>query len=370
MRGIVCLLLTISMIQSLRADESAPSAPATLRAELDAMREKQHVPGAVVGVWRPGQPPLRFELGVADVEESLSIQADQAFRIASISKVFVGQVVLLLAGEGKLSIDVPIGKYVPGVPGGDEITLWHLGNHRSGLFNHIESREVKQAFAAEPQRAWTEDELLQFCFKNKRYFEPGKEHHYSNANTVLLAKVIEQVTGESWQDQLEKRVLRPLELDHTLVPRDNQLPEPHAKGYARGTEEGAFFHRGDKLIDVTNTSPSWWGPAGSMISTLDDLGRAAKPLATGQLLTDAARRRLTDWTNADQAGYEYGFHIERTRGAIGHNGDVPGYQTVMLYFPEHDATVVALTNMYGWSLPGMPADRLAWHTAEVLGLAK
>ncbi len=320
----------------------------------------------MIGVWRPGAAPLRLALGLADVEQSLPMRLSRAFRIASLSKVFVGHIVLQLAGEGKLSVDDSVSKYVPDVPGGDQITLWHLANHRSGLFNHIESREVKQAFAGDTRRIWTIAELRAFSLKIPPYFKPGEQHHYSNANIVLLALVIEKVTGRPWADEVRDRVLRPLEMKHTVIPEGNEMPTDHAEGYTLGTDEGPFFHRGDKLINVTETSPTWWGPAGSMISTLDDLLRAARPLATGQLLTEAMRKELHRWTEADQHGYQYGFHIERIRGAIGHDGDVPGYQTVMLYFPEKDATVIVLTNLYGWSVRGMPANEIAWLAAERL----
>lgn len=368
MRAFSLLLLLLLAIPAARAADK-PQVD-QLRAELDEMREKLRAPGGLVGVWRPGEEPLRIALGVANVETKQPMDPAMSFRVASLTKVFVGQVALMLAGEGKLSVDDPVSKYVPEVPNGDNITIWQLANHRSGLFNHIQSREVKVAFATEPERWWSEDELLAFCYKNDPYFPPGQEHHYSNANTVLLAKIIEKVTGEGWREQVEKRLLRPLALDHTILPRDNKLPDPHPQGYALGTERGPFFFRGTKIYNVTNTSPSWWGPAGSMISTIDDLARAANPLATGALIPESARAKLTDWTPADQKGYEYGFHIERVRGAIGHDGDVPGFQSVMLYFPKHDATVVAMVNLYGWSLPGMPADRLAWRAAETFGLAE
>jgi len=356
------LLASWLLLGSSRGAE--PPAQRQIEQQLDELRSQLKVPGAVIGVWSRDRPPLRMALGLADVEHKTPMDTACAFRIASISKVFVGQVVLQLAGEGKLAVDDPISKFVPDVPHGDQITLRHLANHRSGLFNHIESREVKDRFAAEPERIWTEQELLSFSLKAPTYFAPGEQHHYSNANTVLLAQAIEKATGRRWAEEVRDRILKPLELTHTLIPSDNALPDPHAEGYALGTTEGPFFHRGDKLINVTRTSPSWWGPAGSMISTLDDLRRAAPALARGDLLSQPMRAELHRWTEADQSGFEYGFHIERVRGAIGHDGDVPGYQTVMLYFPELDATVVALTNLYGWSVRGMPADRLAWLAAE------
>jgi len=322
-------------------------------------------PGAIVVMRSGDDAPQSLAFGEAEVLSHRPVSIDHHFRIGSLSKMFVGTTVLILAGEEKLSLDDPISKFVDGLPNSDKITLRQVGNHRSGLFNHIEAKKVKQAFAAEPQRWWTNEELLMVPRQAPPYFEPGKEHHYSNANTLVLALAIEKVTGRPWGEIVTERVIKPLGLGQTTIPTDNSIPAPVARGYAYGTKEGAFFHRGDVLIDVTDTSPSWWGPAGSMISTASDLAKAIKPLATGKLLSENMREELFHWTPADQKDYEYGFHIERIQKmAIGHDGDVPGYQCCMYYLPEHDASVVVLTNMYGWSIRDMPACRLFGEVVE------
>lgn len=353
-----CLVLSVSFTAAGYAEDAPEVDVESLRADLDTLRQERRAVGGVIRIKTPARPLIEIVMGKADVEKGRPMTADCAFRVASISKVFVGTCVLVLAGEGRVKPTDPISKYVPDVPNGDNITLRHLANHRSGLFNHIESRTVKTAFATDPKRQWTTDELLSFCYENPAYFKPGAEHHYSNANTVLLAKVIEKTTGNRWEEEVRRRVFEPLGLKNTVIPVDNTLPPPHAEGYAFGTEDGPFFHRGTVRYRVTETSPSWWGPAGCVISTVEDLHKAAKPLAMGELLTPALRDELQRWTKADQSGYEYGFHIERVGGFIGHEGDVPGFQTVMFYSPEHDATIVGFVNVYGWSLKDMPACRL------------
>lgn len=322
------------------------------------------LPGAVVAVYRPGKPPLVVALGHADADKRTPMTADCHFRIASLSKVFVGTAVLTLVDEGKVSADDTIDKYVEGVPNGDKVTLRHLATHRAGVFNLIESRTMKAKFSADPEKWWPEDELLGVVLKAPAYFEPGAKHHYSNAHTVLLAKVLEKVTGKPWRDEVAARVFKPLGLTSTTVATDNRLPAPFARGYALGGEKTPFFVRGDVRHDVTATSPSWWGAAGSLISTAADLRKAAKPLATGALLKEKGKKELLAWTTADQPGFEYGFHIEKVDGMIGHDGDVPGYQTAMYYLPEHDATVIGLGNLYGWSVRGMPTNTLVRAAVE------
>ncbi len=327
-------------------------------AAVSAAWKETKLPGAVVAVHRPNRPPLVVALGYADLDAMTPLVPSCHFRIASVSKVFVGTTLLTLVDEGKVSPDDTIDKYVAGVPNGDRVTLRHLATHRAGVFNLIESREMKQRFAADPARWWPEDELLAAALRSPARHEPGARHSYSNTHTMLLAKVIEKATGRPWPEAVAARVLTPLGLTHTRVATDNALPRPFARGYALGGADTPFFVRGTVRHDVTATTPSWWGAAGNLISTADDLARAAKPLATGALLGEKGKKELLTWTAGDRPGYEYGFHIERDGGMVGHGGDVPGYQSAMYYLPEHDATVVGLGNLYGWSVRGMPATTL------------
>lgn len=356
------LLLTAAVLVAIVPCVPAAEPPADEKKAFEAAVTeawtKTKLPGAVVAVYRANKPALIATVGYADADKKTPMSADCHFRIASLSKVFVGTAVLTLIDEGKVSADDTIDKYVKDVPNGNKITLRHLATHRAGVFNLIESKTMKEKFSADPAKWWTEDELLAVALKAPAYFEPGEKHHYSNAHTVLLAKVLEKATGKPWQDEVAARVFKPLKLTHTSVAKDNKMPAPFARGYALGGEKTPFFVRGDVRHDVTETSPSWWGAAGNIISTADDLGKAAKPLATGALLKEKGKKELLSWTTADQPGFEYGFHIEKVDGMIGHDGDVPGYQTVMYYLPEHDATVVGMGNLYGWSVRGMPTNSL------------
>ncbi|MGC4003603.1 MAG: serine hydrolase domain-containing protein [Pirellulales bacterium] len=353
-----------STIVSLCAAE--PAAPtkvdqAKLREKLTAKMADLRVPGAIVAVYRGDETIAELALGKADVERDLPITADMHFRVASVSKPCVGTVILQLVDEGKIALDDPIADYVPDVPGGDKITLRHLGTMRAGLFNYIESKQVKAMFAAEPERIWKTDELLSASFKGKTYFEPGKGFHYANTNTLLLGKVIEKVTGNTVEAEVERRICKPLGLTHTKLATDNAIPAPHPRGYSWGTDAGPFFNRGTKLIDVTAVSPSWWGCAGSMISTVGDLRKLAKPMAVGSLIKPATQEQRVKWEKMDDIWPgRYGFCLEIDDGiGIGHDGDVPGFQCTMRYLPEHDATVIVLTNIYGWSVHFNPSTPIA-----------
>jgi D-alanyl-D-alanine carboxypeptidase len=337
----------------------------SLARKLEAKMADLKIPGAVVGIYQASKPVAKLSLGYADVSAKRPMTSDLYFRVASISKPCVGTVILQLVDEGKLALDDPVDKYLEGVPGGNKLTIRHLGTMRAGVFNYIESKTVKQMFAQEPERLWKPTELLSAAYQGKAYFEPGAGFHYANTNFLILGQIAEKITGKSIEELVSERVCKPLEMKHSFLAVDNKIPEPHPRGYSWGTDDGPFFNRGEKLTDVTATSPSWWGCAGSMISNLEDLAKLAKPMATGGLVSARSFAEQTKWLamddkHADPSGVEkYGFAIEMSELGIGHDGDVPGFQSTMRYFPEYDTTLIVLTNLYGWSIRTNPASHLA-----------
>ncbi len=373
---LTAVLGVVSFKHPLAAEPAAPVAtykPTTrievneeaLQQKLAAKMAELKVPGAVVGVFHNGKPIIRLSLGYADVPAKRPMTTDLNFRVASISKPCVGTVILQLVDEGKLALHEPVAKYIDGVPNGDKITIRHLGTMRAGVFNYIESKTVKQMFAKEPERLWKPEELLSASYQGKFYFEPGEGFHYANTNFLILGQIAEKVTGKSIEQLVTERVCKPLGMEHSFLAADNKLPKPHPRGYSWGTDDGPFFNRGEKLTDVTTTSPTWWGCAGSMVSNLDDLAKLAKPLATGKLISPQTHAEQVKWLAMDEAhakqygSEKYGFALEINEYGIGHDGDVPGFQSTMRYIPEHDATLIVLTNLYGWSIRTNPATHLA-----------
>ncbi|MEZ6069059.1 MAG: serine hydrolase domain-containing protein [Pirellulales bacterium] len=347
-----------------------PAWAAPVGEELDerlaARLEAMECPGALVGIFPDEGEPRRWALGVADVESRRPMTLDMHMRIGSVSKPLLGTVVLQLVGEGKLSLDEPISKYVPDVPAGESITLEMLGHNTSGLFNTIENKQFQRAIMDDPERNWPFDEILEFTFARPSYFSPGEKFRYSNTNAVLLARAVEQVTGHAYGEEIQRRVCRPLGLRHTGVPVDGKLPEPCPRAYRNGYPDKVIGY-GDVFYDVTPYSASWTNAAGELYSTLDDLGRLARPLATGQLLEQPQRSQMHDWTDTGHAGIKYGFLIAERDDGIGHTGDVPGFNAVCLYYPQWKTSVVVLTNLSNNNDETMPAEELAKVVVEQLG---
>lgn len=339
------------------------------------LSEMDGTPGAVVGVRVGDAEPVILALGSIDKEATAPMTVDRPMRIASATKPFLGNLVLLLADEQKLSLDDPISKYVDGVPQGEKITLRMLGNNTSGVFNSIADKDFREAIAAVPGKEWTAQEILAYAFKQPPAAEPGAKWSYSNTNAVLLGEVVKKVTGRTWQEELAVRVLKPLKLLHTGVGEPSASEHgagfafPNAYRYARA---GAPVNYGDQWIDATAFSSSWAGAAGSMYSTVGDLVIAAEPLATGELLSQRGKGELHKWVNTGHTSSAsphskaepiyYGFCIGKRalddRAWMGHTGDVPGYSSFVVYEPTSRTTVVVLANLSNTRYRLTPAEEI------------
>jgi D-alanyl-D-alanine carboxypeptidase len=295
-------------------------------------------PGAIVGVWGPDGSYVRA-FGVSDKATGAPMKTDFYSRIGSETKTFTVTGVLQLVDQGKLGLDDPIAKYIDGVPEGDKITLRQLARMQSGLFNYSSSPAFQQAMFADPRHAFTPQELLNFAFAQPNEFPPGEGFQYCNTNTILLGLVVEKVSGQPLHDYIRDHILTPLGMSHTSFPTTNAFPEPHAQGYTMQTADG-------KETTATDWNPSWAWAAGAMISTLDDMHIWAPALATGKLLTPELQAQRLQTVGAPglppQDGYGVG--IFNLGGWIGHNGSLPGYQTVAVYLPEKQTTMVILVN--------------------------
>ena len=309
-----------------------------LDAAINGAMTAANVPGVIVGIWGPDGSYVRT-FGVADKATRTPMKTDFYSRIGSVTKTFTVTGILQLADQGKLGLDDPIAKYIDGVPGGDKITLRQLARMQSGLFNFSASTAFQNAMVADPRRPFTPQQLLGYAFAEPNVFPPGQGFLYCNTNTVLLGLVVEKLSGQSLHDYIRDHILMPLGMGHTSFPTTNAFPEPHAQGYTDTTADGSE-------TTATDWDPSWAWAAGAMISTLDDMHVWAPALATGKLLTPEMQKQRLQTVGAPgmPAQDGYGLGIFNLGGWIGHNGSLPGYQTVAVYLPEKQTTLVMFTN--------------------------
>ncbi|MFD3806193.1 serine hydrolase domain-containing protein [Streptomyces sp. NPDC058619] len=315
-----------------------PAVAAQLDAAIRGVMAEAKVPGVLVSLSAPGKGEYVRAFGVADKATGAPMATDLFMRMGSETKTFTVTALLQLVDDGRVGLDDPIGTYVSGVPNGDRITLRELAGMRSGLFNYSDDEAFFKALTSDPRGNFSPRELLAFSFSHPVQFEPGAQFQYCNTNLILLGLVVEKVTGTPLAEYVNKEVVGPAGLKHTLFPRGAEFPSPHAHGYTNQTASG-------KTEDTTDWNPSWAWAAGAMISDLADLRVWAESLATGRLLTPATqaqRLKTTPAGNLPDTGY--GLGIFEAEGWIGHNGSLPGYQSLTVYLPEAQATMVVLLN--------------------------
>ncbi|MCC0096855.1 beta-lactamase family protein [Streptomyces flavotricini] len=325
---------------SVAADGQFPQLTPAVARQLDdavlKVMSQAKIPGVMVSLSAPGKGSYVRSFGVADKATGRPIRTDMYMRIGSETKTFTVTALLQLVDQGKVALDDPIGKYVSGVPNGDRITLRELAGMRSGLFNYSEDEGFFKALTSNPRRPFTPQELLAYSFKHPVLFEPNAKFSYCNTNLILLGLVVEKQTGQRLNDYINQKVVAPAGLHRTLFPVGAEFPTPHSQGYTDQTATG-------KTEDSADWNPSWGWAAGAMISDLDDLKTWAKVVATGTLLkpaTQAERLKVVDAL----PGTGYGLGIFNVQGWIGHNGSLPGYQSLTVYLPQSKATLVVLLN--------------------------
>ncbi|MDQ0798063.1 serine hydrolase [Streptomyces sp. B1I3] len=319
------------------ADGFGPALTARLDKTVEDVRKQARVPGLVVGLWMPGKGCYVRATGVADKNTGRPMFADTYVRIGSETKTFTVTALLQLVDEGKVRLDDPIDDYIRGVPNGEKITLRHLAEMRSGLFPYTADPDFEHDLLSAPKRPFNPWEVLSYGYRHPNTFAPGARFQYSNSNLVLLGLVVEKVTGKRLADVIHERVVRPAGLRHTFLPKGAEFPEPHAHGYTDQTLTGS-------VADATDWNPSWAWAAGGMISDLQDLRRWAPVLATGKLLSVETQAQRLKVLPTGFPGTDYGLGILRTNGWIGHNGSLPGYETVTVYLPSQKATLVLILN--------------------------
>ncbi|MFI0424489.1 serine hydrolase domain-containing protein [Spongiactinospora sp. 9N601] len=293
------------------AGSSAVAAPAASASTADAPDHAQVQKALDQAVSDGGVPGMVAEVhdrrgrwfgsaGVADTRTGRKRVPHERFRIGSAAKAFTATVVLQLEAEGKLSLDDTVNKWLPGlVKGngndGDKITIRHLLNHTSGIFNYGNDKEEFAKFSGP---AWLEhrydtytpEQLVKIGLRNPRSFEtPGDGFVYSNTGYILAGMIIEKVTGNTLAREISRRIVRPLRLTGTYLPgKGTKIRGPHPRHYST-----LFAAEADaKVYDVTDQSATTAWAAGGVVSSVGDLRRFSGALLRGELLPPAQQREM------------------------------------------------------------------------------
>jgi D-alanyl-D-alanine carboxypeptidase len=221
------------------------------------------IPGIVADI-KNGDRTWFATADVADLKTGSPRQPGEYLHTGSSGKAFTAAVLLALEAEGRLSIDDPVNKWLPGVLDvhgydGNKITIRHLLSNTSGLFATGLAREISHRYATRSGFAehrfdeFTTEELLRVAVSQPPVGEPGERFEYANGGFYLAGAIIEKVTGNSYAEEVERRVVQPLGLTNTRVrpSTDTGYPDPHPRGYSN-----LFFKDGVDPAAVSSARPS------------------------------------------------------------------------------------------------------------------
>lgn len=308
-----------------------------LTAALVDTMERYGVPGAAVAIEDPELGEWRATAGTADEASGEPMADDLVWPIRSITKSFTVTLLLQLVDDGEVSLDDTLDEWVPEMPNSDEITLGQLADMTAGVPEYTNDAFIAD-FIEDQDATYTTEDLIGYALTEDPSSEPGEAHLYINTSTVLLGEVIEQVTGQDFDEVLSERILEPLELtDTTYVTEPHGWTGPHATGYQPD---------GDELVPQ-DANFTVFNAAGAMSSTVEELAEWGPVLANGDLLEADTQATRLEGSPLDE-GPEYDLYahgIGEIDGWWGHTGEGFGVTALVMHQPEADATVVIFMNI-------------------------
>lgn len=321
----------------LAAQTKAPLAAATAQ-HLGQLAKTDHFSGVVL-IAKDGKTIFNKAYGYANLSDSILNRPDTRFNIASMGKMFTGMAILQLVQAGKLSLDGKVGRYLPDYANkavADSVTIHQLLTHTSGMGNFWEEHEK---LAKEKYR--TVDDYLTLFINKPLLFQSGTRYLYSNSGYVLLGKIIEQVSGQTYFDYVRQHIFLPANMEDTdAFELDDAVPRM-ATGYTMSQEHPGQW-KNNTYVNVVKG-----GPAGGSYSTAADLLRFANAVLSNRLLnTVNTALYITGKVKYDRGSYAYGMSTDTLNGhlIVGHTGGHYGIANELMIFPDLGYTVVILTN--------------------------
>lgn len=298
-------------------------------------------PGCAVAASRDGVTVYESGFGMANLETGTAINSNSIFHVASVSKQFTAASIMLLAREGRLSLDDDIRKYLPEIPDyGTTITLRHLMNHTSGLRDQWDLLRLSRGRFEENRI--TEYDVMEIVPRQKTLnFKPGDEFLYSNTGYTLLAVTVRRVSGKPLKDFAKERIFAPLGMRSTHFHDDYTMVVPgRASAYGRRTDSSAW-HVSIPNFD-TYGATSLFTTVGDLLKWEDNFrtltvgdAQLFKQMETAGVLNSSARTR-----------HGLGLFVGRYRGArfVEHGGADAGYRAYVGRFPDHGLAIAIACN--------------------------
>jgi D-alanyl-D-alanine carboxypeptidase len=346
--AIGCLLLAVPA--SAQAQPTSVSGP-TIDSIANAVLQSSGVPSATVAVVKNGKLAYANAYGSAKLDPTVPATATMRFAIGSISKQFTAVAALLLQQDGKLKLDDPVSKYIPGLTRGNDVTVRMLLSHTSG-YQDFWAQDYVMPGMLKPT---TPQAIADAWAKKPLDFEPGSRWQYSNTNYTLAGMVVEKASGMPFFQFVRTRILQPVGLtsasDFDVDPRAATVT-----GYVR-------YGLGP-LRPAPDAGPGWMWAAGELAMTASDLAKWDICLIRHCLLSAASYRELEReivLNNGAGTGYSLGLDVGMQGGRfmLEHSGEVSGFTAENMVFPEDSAAIVVLTNQDAAPASGAIANQIA-----------
>lgn len=298
-------------------------------------------------VARNGKPILRKGFGHASREWAIPNAAGTRFRIGSIAKPFTATAILRLVDEKKLKLDEPFKTYLSGMPAAwGKVTVRDLIAHTSGIPSYTQHKDFGDKLI---RLEHTPQQLIDLVKAAPLDFEPGSKFEYNNTGYIILGLIVEAVSGLSYRDYLEQKLLAPLNLVNSGYDDGRKIIQHAAQGYSSV---------GDDVVRAVPVDMSFAGAAGAMYATVDDLLAWQQMLTSGKILSPASTAAMF----AD-GGHRYGlgwFVSERfSRKVYEHGGTLPGFNSTLDYYPDDKLTIIILSNLSDIFMARKISDELA-----------
>jgi CubicO group peptidase (beta-lactamase class C family) len=345
------LLLMLGLLFSCNKTESTSSnsklerlVDSLVRKDIDSVR----VAGIAIGVFKGKDKLLLKSYGFADLEHYVKLPVDASFEIGSVTKQFTAVATLLLAEQGKLSLDDDISKYIKFDTKGRKIAIKQLLNHTSGIRGYTEMPMFEKLMKEKHKR----DTLLRILEKEPFDFEPGEALIYNNSAFFIMGLIIEKVSGMSYEEFVSKNLFEKAGMTHSFYCNERKVTKNRAHGYDMENKE---------LVRAGYLDHTWPFAAGSLCSTVEDLVKWDDALHHGKILTEGMYQEfLTPAVINDGtvATYAKGITVREKNGRkmIEHGGGINGFLSENRYFPDDDLKIVVLVNSTGPVSPDEIAD--------------
>jgi CubicO group peptidase (beta-lactamase class C family) len=313
-----------------------PDFSARIDQYIKAEMRLQHIPGLSLAVVRDGKIALLRSYGFSNVEHQIPVKPETVFQSGSIGKQFTAAAVMILAEEGKLSLEDKISRYFPDAPESwKNITVRHLLTHTSGMGEYPPDLDTR--------RDYTEDEYLTIIKSVPLAYATGSKWDYSNLGYITLGVLIRRVTGKFYGDVLAERVFQPLGMTTARVISEADIVPNRAAGY--------------RLVAGKLKNQEWVSPStnttadGSLYFTILDLAKWDAALYTDKLIKQSSRLQM--WTpvkldDGHPKAYGFGWHTDLLHGRriVFHGGAWQGFKSFIVRFPDDKLSIIFLANSW------------------------